>query len=335
MKKILFLSILLVGCGDSSNVTSVKNSIFKLIDPTITVGNALDTRVMCSSVKWSDLKDDRNRTIVRYECKLKGYDSYYESFLNASMKEISSNINAIDQKEIDVNKINEELENKVKETNNYYNALVAIGGDELQRYVNIFKVNNNLKPTDDWKYNFIINNRLSEYRESANVDDYNELIRLQEKITRVFGEYGISSEEFNKYQQWPHNGGFPEGLVSFADKSLSELNDINKNYINRVNETIQNNKNIITRSRENIKAAENNISKKSSIIKEQDIVQTIDFSLDGDIPIVIGCNFTFLNNNDVIFNSNKPQCLNMAYESVFNESYREMFYYEYKWILGH
>ncbi len=64
--------VALAGCGDSKQVTEVKALPFA--DTNMTVDNALDTRKICDSVKWSVFQDDRNQTTVQYSCDYKGVD---------------------------------------------------------------------------------------------------------------------------------------------------------------------------------------------------------------------------------------------------------------------
>jgi len=62
--------VALTGCGDSKQVAEVKALPFD--NANLTVDQALDTRKICDSVKWSVLQDDRNQTYVQYECNYKG-----------------------------------------------------------------------------------------------------------------------------------------------------------------------------------------------------------------------------------------------------------------------
>ena len=64
--------VALAGCGDSKQVTEVKALPFA--DTNMTVDNALDTRKICDSVKWSVFQDDRKQTTVQYDCNYKGVD---------------------------------------------------------------------------------------------------------------------------------------------------------------------------------------------------------------------------------------------------------------------
>lgn len=60
----------LAGCGDGKQVSEVKAMPF--VDSNMTVDNALDTRKLCDSVKWTTSQDDRNQTVVQYDCEWKG-----------------------------------------------------------------------------------------------------------------------------------------------------------------------------------------------------------------------------------------------------------------------
>lgn len=76
MKKIIITAgfIALTGCGDSADITLVKDMV-TYNDRTITVGNAFDHREMCQQTTWSEKKDKRNRNIVRYRCEINPADA--------------------------------------------------------------------------------------------------------------------------------------------------------------------------------------------------------------------------------------------------------------------
>ncbi|EMD0828607.1 hypothetical protein VP018_000357 [Morganella morganii] len=76
MKKIIITAgfITLTGCGDSADMTLVKDMV-TYTDRTITVGNAFDHREMCRQTTWSEEKDKRNRNIVRYSCEINPADA--------------------------------------------------------------------------------------------------------------------------------------------------------------------------------------------------------------------------------------------------------------------
>ena len=65
-------TLALAGCGDDKQVAEVKAMAFA--DTNMTVDNALDTRKICDSVKWSVFQDDRKQTTVQYDCNYKGVD---------------------------------------------------------------------------------------------------------------------------------------------------------------------------------------------------------------------------------------------------------------------
>lgn len=76
----------LTGCGDNKQVSEVKALPFA--DTNMTVGNALDTRKLCASVKWTTLRDDRNQTVVQYDCEWKGVKD--SAFLDGESPKVTS-----------------------------------------------------------------------------------------------------------------------------------------------------------------------------------------------------------------------------------------------------
>lgn len=60
----------IAGCGDSKQIGGVKAMPFA--DTNMTVDSALDTRKICDSVKWTSAQDERNQTVVQYDCEYKG-----------------------------------------------------------------------------------------------------------------------------------------------------------------------------------------------------------------------------------------------------------------------
>lgn len=62
--------VALAGCGESKQISEVKAMPFA--DTNMTVDSALDTRKICDSVKWTSAQDERNQTVVQYDCEYKG-----------------------------------------------------------------------------------------------------------------------------------------------------------------------------------------------------------------------------------------------------------------------
>jgi hypothetical protein len=70
---VTFAAILtLTGCGDDKQISEVKALPFA--NTNMTVDNAMDTRKLCDSVKWSMAQDDRNQAVVQYDCEWKGIE---------------------------------------------------------------------------------------------------------------------------------------------------------------------------------------------------------------------------------------------------------------------
>jgi hypothetical protein len=92
MKKSLVLLplLLLQGC-DGSTIDSVKNYVYDF-DTSMSVGNALDHRKICSDTKWKSFKDERGRTIVEYRCDLKGVSEYSQKTKNLALDSLKQSI---------------------------------------------------------------------------------------------------------------------------------------------------------------------------------------------------------------------------------------------------
>ncbi|OSR64842.1 MULTISPECIES: hypothetical protein [Pseudomonas] len=76
MKRLLLLApILLAACGESETVSVIKTQVINQLDPTRTLGNALDKRERCSSIKWDESTDGAGRNVVTYTCKMRAEGS--------------------------------------------------------------------------------------------------------------------------------------------------------------------------------------------------------------------------------------------------------------------
>lgn len=76
---------LLAGCLDS-NIDTVREARFDM-EPSFTIGQALDSRPLCQSNSWDEVQDNKNRTVVEYRCEIKGAHEYFEKqFVRLSEK---------------------------------------------------------------------------------------------------------------------------------------------------------------------------------------------------------------------------------------------------------
>ena len=66
---------LLTGCGESE-IDTVKNSFYNDSE-TVSMGNLLDNRHICSSVTWDVFGTEQNTNIVEYRCYLSGASDYF------------------------------------------------------------------------------------------------------------------------------------------------------------------------------------------------------------------------------------------------------------------
>lgn len=84
---------LLAGCEDAA-IDTVKATIYP-VDPTHTYGSALSKRDACEDTDWRTFKDDSNRLVVEYRCKLKGAVGALKVVRNAQIKDMNQTIQNI------------------------------------------------------------------------------------------------------------------------------------------------------------------------------------------------------------------------------------------------
>ncbi|MCY9827736.1 hypothetical protein [Vibrio chagasii] len=75
----------LAGCGDSE-IDTVKNSFYSDSE-TVSMGNLLDNRSICSSVTWDVFETEQNTTTVEYRCYLSGAKELFTSQLEQAKSE--------------------------------------------------------------------------------------------------------------------------------------------------------------------------------------------------------------------------------------------------------
>lgn len=76
---------LLAGCFDN-NIDTVREARFNM-EPSFTIGQALDNRPLCQSHTWDEVQDSKNRTVVEYRCEIKGAREYFaKQFVSLSEK---------------------------------------------------------------------------------------------------------------------------------------------------------------------------------------------------------------------------------------------------------
>lgn len=76
---------LLAGCFDN-NIDTVREARFDM-EPSFTIGQALDNRPLCQSHNWDEVQDSKNRTVVEYRCEIKGAREYFaKQFVSLSEK---------------------------------------------------------------------------------------------------------------------------------------------------------------------------------------------------------------------------------------------------------
>lgn len=121
MKKyfvLLILACLLTACGESEDIKTVKGLIYEKLDNTNTVGNMLSNRSSCQTLSWKSYTDDKNRTLVEYQCDFQL--NAPTTYLNQSINE---RVTALNQRKIDPDK--------------------SIDANAYQRYIQELKDKNN------------------------------------------------------------------------------------------------------------------------------------------------------------------------------------------------
>lgn len=133
MKKIALLLILCVNSyaffGFGGNIDKAKNTIFEKLDPSVTIGDVIDSYQMCEGTKWEEIKTSNGRIVVEANCKLKNEfvtqgNEYFQKIVeeaenltdNAIQDEQETNqkINSIIQKaEQDLNNIEKSYQQKL------------------------------------------------------------------------------------------------------------------------------------------------------------------------------------------------------------------------------
>lgn len=66
---LLIFANTLYGCN--SDIDAIRDGRLDAF-PEYTIGQAFDNRDMCESTEWESIKDERDRTIIRYTCHMKG-----------------------------------------------------------------------------------------------------------------------------------------------------------------------------------------------------------------------------------------------------------------------
>lgn len=102
----------LTGCFGEDKIKEVKGLTYDNIDPTNTLGNALDTRKMCKETKWEAGKDERKREVVTYTCELTGYEVYFSQWNDNYVGQLAAiNLPKLEQAKRDYDRVKEDKKN--------------------------------------------------------------------------------------------------------------------------------------------------------------------------------------------------------------------------------
>lgn len=207
MKKIALLLILCVNSyaffGFGGNIDKAKNTIFEKLDPSVTIGDVIDSYQMCEGTKWEEIKTSNGRIVVEASCKLKNEfltqgNEYFQKIVeeaenladNAIQDEQETNqkINSITQKaEQDLSKIEksyqQQLNNADKAKTNqteWMNSATGIAA-EVKMFDNMCK--------SDYKY-------WLKHKGKAYADDF--MKKCQAKVDKKRRQMEFENEEIQK-----------------------------------------------------------------------------------------------------------------------------------------
>jgi len=92
--------LLLTGCGDSDNISKVKNHVFQNIDSSRTIGTLMEHRDACKKGSWSEKKDDLGKNIVTYKCDIdyKKINATFDRLYNQEIESLNKNIEKENQR---------------------------------------------------------------------------------------------------------------------------------------------------------------------------------------------------------------------------------------------
>ncbi|HIE0659586.1 TPA: hypothetical protein ACXJEZ_002086 [Providencia rettgeri] len=155
---LLFSVFLISSCGDSSDLTKVKNHVFEQLDNTRSIGNVMEHRESCNKYEWNEQEDNQGRKVVTFTC----YMDY--SWLNKQFNHIhDENIKKITSKIESLKKEKSTTKSQLKSLQSVYDLVES----------NIPKVSSLLA-----EYKNILAERNNYYNEN----DLNDSISAQEKI---------------------------------------------------------------------------------------------------------------------------------------------------------
>ncbi|EJO1873261.1 hypothetical protein NRC09_003257 [Salmonella enterica] len=314
---ILIPFFFVTACGDSEKIESLKSHVFNYIDNSISLGNALSSRKMCSSTKWEEFKDDRNRDAVRYKCDLTNYSDIFEGFVDSDLNfyrtKISTNIE-------NNNKLISLYNERITQLDNLTSAINKI------KSKNIDKEYNNISTElgyDTHNYDFLFDDSrgyiVNEYRDK---DLQAKLVTLEDEIRNIVVQSGVKKEF---YYDLGLSRSYTDN-IDYLKISDSDLNDIFKSKLKNYNDAIDEAEKNIKTQEDFLKEREEALSTVRNKMLPKNISQTVVFSTDNKEPTPTQCTFKFTFKGEKDIDFTPDGCFSMSYESEYNQSYIDMFH---------
>lgn len=321
-KTIPLLMVIISGCSDNENITYVKQHVFNYIDNAISVGNALDSRKMCSSTKWIQITDKRNRNVIEYTCELSGFYPLFERLIRDDFVRKEND-------ELSLIKIRENnlasAKNMILQLNNLKSALSELKEKKLlSEYVRLATLphlvhSSGLYAVDGlYDARFIFEEQNGHRIRDNHQEDDKKIILIENKIRDIIKNHGVKSEYFYALPLSTNN------FLAITDKEReSKVEEYLKEYRDIV---IKNNSsiNILKAKISKYKIIQSDLEKKAREVKG---TQHVVFSIDNKEPIPVECFFLFEVGDTNTFKVNLENCFSMAYESNYNKRYESLFKY--------
>ncbi|MEX6315003.1 hypothetical protein AB6G19_16165 [Providencia manganoxydans] len=319
MKKIIvILAVLwLSACGESQNITQLKAHIFHF-DDSIKLGNALDSRKMCSNTDWVEMIDNRHREVVVYTCELTKFDSFYREFIDKDI----NNIDAAVQNNKDIIKAREAAIEQVTLSGNAMDTLAKKGILQAYNDLTTFreidgKYQLGIIVTPD-NYRFLQTGILYQVKGEDRLEDKQKVLDLQKTIINEFKRAGVKPDAY-----------YSLGLASYDmfGRTTDNRNQIIARQISSLNDDIALSKKSLA-SLNDKKVALEKVKKGFADIE---IKQVIMFSIDNEEPKPISCEFILTWGNEH-YSVTPSNCFQMSYASVYTNGYRNMLFSLYQKI---
>lgn len=296
---------------DSSKIEEVKSYIYKDIDRTLTLGNALATRDMCKSISWDFKVDSRKREVVEYTCELTGYQEYMEQFSSEGAKL-------------------EQLKTKYTEMlGAKQDAEMYVAFMEEMEKQKVFATFAEIKKKTPGINKMSLFVRGQTYDGAIEAGISEKLINKFMKASKIYND-ALKDEELSALADDPINSSMLDEMTnkgSYNHKMfLSYMDGLNK-----IRSGKYANINTVKEEIDYIERQQAKAKKSKAAAPATRVVQTIGFTMIKDRPMVVNCNFSYYDNPSKA----KPKavervdsysvCLKESYQAEYDDFYTGVF----------